>query len=300
MTTPSPPGRGGMTSHDVMQGVFWSVLAAIFHAFIPIGVRMLSDRLPSIEIVLFRNAMGLMFFMALFSWRGLGFLKTRNIGLHFQRNLANFGGMWLWFAALGLMPLAKAIALHFTVPIWATMMAIVVLAERPGRRRLIATAIGFIGVLIILRPGTVPIGLAALMVLGSAFLYAGVGIYSRVLGRTDDPATTTFYYQLMLSVFALGPALFVWVPPVWDDLPGLALVAAAGTLAPYFQIRAFKHAEASVVTPIDFLRLPIASSVAWVLFGETTEAWTWFGAAVIFASTYTMTVAASRAAKNSG
>ncbi len=286
-----------MTSRDVTLGVLWSVLAAIIHAFVPIGVRMLSDRIPPVEIVFFRNAIGLLFFLMLFSWRGLGFLKTANIGLHVQRNLANFGGMWLWFAALGLMPLSKAIALHFTVPIWATIMAIVVLTERPGPRRLIATAIGFCGVLVILRPGAIPIGPAALMVLGSAFLYAGVGIYSRVLGRTDDPKTTTFYYQLMLTGFALGPALWVWVAPAWSDLPALLLVAAAGTLAPYCQIRAFKHAEASIVTPIDFLRLPVAASLAWLLFGETTEAWTWAGAAVIFASTYAMMRTASRAAR---
>jgi len=210
-----------MTSRDVTLGVFWSVLAAIFHAVVPIGVRLLSDRMPPVEIVFFRNAIGLMFFLMLFSWRGLGFVKTANFGLHVQRNLINFGGMWLWFAALGLLPLSKAIALHFTVPIWTTILAIIVLTERPGRRRLIATAIGFCGVLVILRPGAIPIGPAALMVLGSALLYAGVGIYSRVLGRTDDPATTTFYYQIMLSVFALGPALFVWVPPAWADLPAL-------------------------------------------------------------------------------
>lgn len=286
-----------MTSHDVFLGVFWSVLAAVFHSFVPIGVRMLSGHMPSIEIVFFRNTIGLLLFLALFCWRGLGFVKTRHIGLHFQRNLVNFTGMWLWFAALGLMPLSKAVALHFTVPIWATVLAIIVLTERPGPRRLTATAIGFCGVLVILRPGAIPIGSASLMVLGSAMLYAGVGIYSRVLGRTDDPATTTFYYQLMLSVFALGPSLFEWVAPVWADLPALLLVAAAGTLAPYCQIRAFTHAEASVVSPIDFLRLPIAAGVAWMLFGETTEAWTWAGAAVIFGATYYMTVVASRSAK---
>jgi len=297
MAIPPPPGRGGMTSHDVFLGVFWSVLAAIFHSFVPIAVRLLSGHMPSIEIVFFRNAIGLVFFLALFSWRGFGFVKTRNFGLHLQRNLVNFSGMWLWFAALGLMPMAKAIALHFTVPIWATILAIVILTERPGPRRLIATAIGFGGVLIILRPGMIPVGFAALMVLGSAILYAGVGIYSRVLGRTDDPATTTFYYQLMLSVFALGPALFVWVAPVWDDLPALLAVAAAGTIAPYCQIRAFKYAEASVVSPIDFLRLPVTASFAWVVFGESTEVWTWIGAAVIFGSTYYMTLVASRAAR---
>lgn len=291
------PGSGGISSRDVFQGVLWAVLAAVFHAFVPVAVRMLSGHMHSIEIVFWRNAIGLVFFVALFSWRGAGFLKTRRLGLHLQRNLVNFCGMWLWFAALGLMPLAKAIALHFTIPVWTTLLAIAVLTERPGPRRLIAIAIGFAGVLVILRPGAIPVGFSALMVLGSAILYAGVGIYSRVLGRTDAPATTTFYYQLALSLFALGPAVFVWVWPVWADLPGLLLLAAAGTLAPYCQIRAYAHAEASVVAPIDFLRLPSAAAVAYVMFGETTDAWTWAGAAVIFGATWYMTAVASHSAR---
>lgn len=286
-----------MTSRDFVLGAAWAAAAAALHALVPVSVRLLSEHMPPIEIVFFRNALGLMFFVAFFAWRGLGAMSTAKIGLHLQRNLCNFVGMWLWFAAIAAMPIAKAIALHFTEPLMATVLAILFLGERPALRRWLAIGAGFVGVLIILRPGIIAFQWPALMVLGSAFLYAGTVIYTRILGRTDSPTTTTFYYQLMLAAFALPFALPVWVWPVWDDVPGLALLAVAGTAAPYCIIRAFKHAEASAIAPFNFLRLPITAGLAFLLFGEPTEIWTWVGAGLIFSAAYLMTRAERRAGR---
>ncbi len=185
-----------------LRGALWAIAAAAFHSLVPLAVRLLSDSLPPVEIVFLRNLIGLGALGAYFAWRGFGALKTRRIAIHAQRNVLNFAGMWLWFAALGVMPLGQAVALHFTVPLMAVVLAVIFLRERPGALRWTATFIGFGGVLIILRPGTIEIGPAAMLVLGSAISYAGVGIYTRVLGRTDDAAVTTFYYLLMLTVFA--------------------------------------------------------------------------------------------------
>ena len=196
-----------------LRGAMWAVAAAVFHSLVPVAVRMLSGSLPAIEIVFLRTLIGLMALMVFFCWRGLGNLRTERIGLHVQRNTLNFFGMWLWFAAIALMPLGQAIALHFTVPLMAVLLAVLILGERPGARRWTGTFVGFCGVLVILRPGVVEIGWPAMMVLGSALSYAGVGIYTRVLGRTEDPAVTTFYYQLMLTIMAIVPALMVWVAP---------------------------------------------------------------------------------------
>lgn len=286
-----------MSSRDFVLGAAWAVAAASLHALVPVAVRLLAGHMPVIEIVFFRNFLGLMFFVAYFAWRGFGAMSTARIGLHLQRNLCNFAGMWLWFAAIAAMPIAKAIALHFTEPLMATVLAIAFLGERPALRRWLAIGAGFVGVLIILRPGAVPFEWPALMALGSAFLYAGTVIYTRMLGRTDSPATTTFYYQLMLAAFALPFAVPVWVWPVWADVPGLALLAVAGTAAPYCIIRAFKHAEASAIAPFNFLRLPITAGFAFLLFGETTDAWTWVGAGLIFTAAYLMTRAERRAGR---
>ena len=301
-----------MTSRDVMLGVLWGLWAAIFHSFVPIAVKLL-DRIPAIELVFLRNILGLGLFLAIASWRGLGFVFTRRIGIHFQRNFANFAGMWLWFAGLALLPIAKAVALHFTVPLMVVILAVVFLRERPGAVRLISTLIGFGGVLIILRPGAVPIDAATFLVLGSALSYAGVAIYTRALSGADAPATTTFYYHAMLSILALlsmaigwgvaihvpsfgfSPDLFVWVTPGWADAPGLVLLAVSGSVAPYCLVRAFVHAEATIVEPVEYLRLPITALVAYFVFDQTTDVWVWVGAAITAGATYYMTRHEARA-----
>ena len=283
MNAKSKPGGGALPA--VVQAALWAAAAAALHSLVPVAVRLLSDSMASIEIVFLRNLIGLSALLTFYAWRGFGALRTRRIGLHFQRNVLNFAGMWLWFAALGLMPLGQAVALHFTVPLMAVLLAVAILGERPGPRRWAATLIGFCGVLVILRPGMIEIGVPALLVLGSAISYAGVSTYTRVLGRTESAGATTFYYQLMLTLFAAGPALWVWRMPGLHDVPALLLVAFAGTLAPYCLIRAYMKAEASFVAPCDFLRLPFTTLMAMLLFGEPTELWTWVGAAVIFSST---------------
>jgi drug/metabolite transporter (DMT)-like permease len=288
-------GAGAKTSRVALVAVAWAVVAALFYSLVPVGVRLLAqEKMPPIEIVFFRNAIGFVLFLAFFSWRGFGSLRTERFGLHLQRNVANFVGMWLWFTALTMMPLSKAIALHFTEPMMAAILAVLVLGERPGLRRIVALAAGFAGVLIVLRPGVIPMGMASAMVLSSAFLYACVSVYSRVLGRTDAASTTTFYYQAMLTVFSLIPAVWVWVWPGWGDLPGLFLIGVFGTAAPYCMIRSLRMAEATLILPVGFLRLPFTAGMAFVLFSEPTEAWTWIGAAVIFSGTYFMTRGESR------
>ncbi|NKB19600.1 MAG: EamA family transporter [Alphaproteobacteria bacterium] len=302
--TQSPPGSPA--GNEVVIGAAWGVGAAAAHSFVPIAVRLLSH-IPAIELVFFRNLIGLTILLAIVSWRGFQFLRTNRLGFHIQRNLANFIGMWLWFAGLAFLPIAKAVALHFTVPLIVVILAVIFLRERPGPVRLVCTLIGFGGVLVILRPGTVPLSPAAFLVLGSALSYAGVAIYTRSLGKTDHATTTTFYYQFMLSIFAgismltgwliasnipdTGIPLdwFAWVTPTVSDIPGLVLLAISGTVAPYCLVRAFIHAEATIVEPIEYLRLPITALVAYLVFDQTTDIWVWIGAAVIAGSTYYMT-----------
>lgn len=284
-----------MSRNELVQGALWAAGAACLHSLIPVAVRLLSGDMAPIQIVFYRNLFGLMVFLAFFSWRGFGFLKTAHIGLHLQRNVANFAGMWLWFAAVAVMPISKAIALHFSDPMFAMLLAVLVLKERPGPLRIAALVAGFAGVLVVLRPGAIPIGWPSLMVLGSAMLYSTLPIYSRVLGRTDPASTTTFYYQAMLMTFAFVPSLWVWVWPTWDDAPALVLLALAGTAAPYCIIRAVRHAEASLVSPLGFLRLPLTAMFGFVLFGEPTEIWTWVGAALIFGGAYLATHGEARA-----
>ncbi|MBI77332.1 MAG: hypothetical protein CMM53_06070 [Rhodospirillaceae bacterium] len=302
----NPNNSQGKSGNQVLIGAVWGIAAATAHSFVPIAVRLL-DHIPAIELVFFRNSIGLLIIFTIISWRGFQFWKTNRLGFHIQRNLANFIGMWLWFAGLAFLPIAKAVALHFTVPLMVVVLAVIFLRERPGIVRLICTLIGFAGVLVILRPGALPMSPAAFLVLGSALSYAGVAIYTRSLGKTDHPTTTTFYYQFTLTVFAsismfvgwllgtLNPGLglpatwFTWVTPSVTDIPALLLLAISGTVAPYCLVRAFVHTEATIVEPIEYLRLPITAAIAYLIFDQSTDLWVWIGAAIIAGSTYVMT-----------
>ena len=303
MNPNNPQGKSG---NQVLIGSMWGIAAATAHSFVTIAVRLL-DHIPAIELVFFRNLIGLLIILTIISWRGFQFWKTNRLGFHIQRNLANFIGMWLWFAGLAFLPIAKAVALHFTVPLMVVVLAVIFLRERPGIMRLTCTLVGFAGVLVILRPGALPMSPAAFLVLGSALSYAGVAIYTRSLGKTDHPSTTTFYYQFTLTVFAsismfvgwllstLNPDLglpatwFTWVTPSVTDIPALLLLAISGTVAPYCLVRAFVHTEATIVEPIEYLRLPITAGIAYLIFDQSTDLWVWVGAAIIAGSTYVMT-----------
>lgn len=279
----------------VLQGICWAVTAAMFHSLVPVAVRWMSAKFPAIEIVFLRNFIGFLFLLTLYAGRGLAALRTKRISIHIQRSLSNFVGMWMWFYAIGVMPIGQAIALHFTTPLWAALLAVLVLRERPGISRWGAIAAGFIGVLVILRPGAVPFGWSSAMVLASASLYAMTTIYTRVIGRTEDPGVTTFYYQFFLMLFSLGPALWTWVMPSWNDMPAILMLGAVGTIAPYCIIRALKCAEATVTAPFDFLRMPFTTFMGFVFFNETTGVWVWVGGAIIFGATYYMTWREARA-----
>ncbi len=224
--------------------------------------------------------------------------------------------MWMWFAGLSALPIAAAVSLHFTIPLMVIVLAIIFLGERPGPSRLIPTFIGFVGIIVILRPGTLPINNSALLVLGSALSYGAVAIYTRSLGATEHPNTTTFYYQMMVCAFsALSMSIgwliamylpdetlqvlnFRWIIPNTADIPALLLLAISGTLAPYCLVRALVHAEATIIEPIEYLRLPISAGIAWLIFDQATDVWTWVGATIIAGSTLYMTRSEAKMAKS--
>jgi len=145
--------------------------------------------------------------------------------------------------------------------------------------------LGFVGVLVILRPGSVPFGLPSAGVLASAALYGGSVIYIKIMTRTEQISSITFYTHLVMLILALVPTVMYWRTPGWNDAPALALLAGCGTIAPYCFSRALKTMDAAVVAPFDFLRLPFTALAGLLLFAESTSVWTWIGAAVIIGAT---------------
>lgn len=272
---------------EAARGILFAVAAAGLFSLVPIFVRLLADTMPAMQIVFWRMLGGTVLMGLYFLATGIRGLHTRRLGGHALRTGANFFGMVLWFWGIALLPLDQAVALHFTFPLFAVVLAALALRERVGAHRAVAAGIGFTGVLIILRPGMGEADPAALVVLGAALLYALSAILTKILGRGESAAAIVFYSSLLSALAAALLSGWDWAAPAWRDLPWILGLGLCGTVAPFLFTRALQLGDASLIVPLDFLRLPMVSALAALLFAETPDVWSWVGAAVIFvAATY--------------
>jgi drug/metabolite transporter (DMT)-like permease len=188
--------------------------------------------------------------------------------------------------AISLLPLATVFAIEFTMPVWAAVLAMIFLGERLNQGRIVMLALGVVGVLVMLRPGLAVIQPAALVMLVGAFAYASTMVATKRLSGHDSAFAILFYMAVIQLPLALVPALPQWVWPGLRDLPWVLALGVVGLSAHYCMTRAFRLADAMVVVPIDFLRLPLIAVVGALLYGERLDLVIMVGAAVIFAGTF--------------
>lgn len=271
------------TRHPVIRASLWMSGALFSFMTMAVGARELSGALGTFEILFFRSAIGLIAVSLLLSRSGWHQIATSKLGVHIVRNTAHFGGQFGWFYGIALIPLAEVFAIEFTVPVWTAIMAAVLLGERITRPRVIAVVLGVIGVWMILRPGTAVVNPAALAVLLGALGYALSHTLTKKLAATDTPLAILFYMTVIQLPLGLIPALTHWVAPPANAWPWLAAVGLAALSAHYCMTRAFRLADATVVVPMDFLRLPLAAVIGYLFYAEAIEWWVLAGAVVIFA-----------------
>ncbi|NQV84787.1 MAG: DMT family transporter [Rhodospirillales bacterium] len=251
-----------------------------------LGGRELSGDMSTFEILFFRSLIGLAVVSTLLSRSGWAQIKSEKIGLHTIRNCSHYVGQFGWFYGISLLPLAQVFALEFTLPIWTAILAPVLLGERLTGTRIAVIIIGFTGALIILRPGMVPIDTATLVVLIAAFGFALSHTLTKKLSGTDSALSILFYMTLVQLPLGLVPSLFNWVTPTIAHVPWLILIGVSGLTAHFCMVRAFLHADAIVVIPMDFLRLPLIAIIGLILYAEPLDVWVLVGAAVIFAGNF--------------
>ncbi len=296
MTSAGAPPSNTVSS-SVLTGVVIAVLSMFLFSSTHTCVRYLTDTMTAPQIVFWRMLISMAILMPYFAWKGLHLLKTQRPSMHMMRAIINFAGMIMWFYAIGVVPLGKAVAIHFTLPLFVILLAIVFLGERVGIRRTVATVIGFSGTLVVLQPGNLEVGWAELMILGSAALYAGTVIFLKFMVKTETPLALTFYTNFFILFLSLPLSIWLWVSPTIDDILPILFIGVTGTLAPFMYTSALKMADASIIGPTDFLRLPITSGFAFALFGEVPTIWVWIGGGVIFLSTWYITLRESRLEK---
>lgn len=234
------------------------------------------------EIMEIRTVLG---FVMLLPWvwagGGLEAMRTSRMRMHVARNVVHYGGQFCWFLALTMIPLSQVIAIEFTMPIWSAILAVNFLGEKMNRWKNLAFALGLIGVLIIVRPIGAKVDPGQLIVLIGAIGFAMSFVAVKSLTRTDSPLQIMFWMLILQSVMGLVPALADWTWPSATVWGWMLVVAFAGTFSHYCIARALLHADATVVVPMDFLRLPLAVVIGWLVYAEVLDVYTAFGAVLI-------------------
>lgn len=281
-------------SAALSRTILWMVGALLSFISMAIAGRELAGELSVTQLLVIRSTIGVLIIASLIQrqpqqWQ---LLKTPTPGLHLIRNTAHFVGQYGWFVAIGSIPLAEVFALEFTTPIWCLLLAPLLVGEKITRVRAAAVLLGFIGILIILRPGIAIIHPAALGVLGAAICFSIAYLMTKkITGQktahgSQSPLTLLFYMCLVQMLLSAIPALTDWTPVASQHLPWLLLVSVTALSAHYCITRALKLADASVVVPIDFLRLPLIALLGYLVYDETLDIWVLVGAAVMLGGNY--------------
>ena len=247
-------------------------------------VRFVSEVLPPLQIAFFRNIFGLAFLLPLLMRSRFAILRTKQIGLHALRGVINMAAMLMFFTALAISPIAKVTALGFTAPIFMAILAVLVLGERFRIYRWSAIFLGFVGMLIILRPGLVAIDTGALLVIGSAALWAVAMIIIKIQSRTESSLTIVAYMGIFLGVFSIAPAVWVWQPFGLQTLGFMVLIGLFGSIAQMAISESLKETDSTALMPFDFLKLIWTAMIGVWFFSEIPDIYTWIGATVIFLS----------------
>jgi drug/metabolite transporter (DMT)-like permease len=270
-----------------VRGALWMLLAALIWSVNEATIKGLGRSLDPLQISFFRCFFGgLTVLPFIFVSAGTRAFRTQRFGGHFIRAAAGYVAMALAFYSIIHMPLADATALGFTRPLFMVVLAVLFLGEAVRWRRWTATAVGFLGVIVMARPGLETIDLALAAAIGSAFFVALVSVMIKKLAETEHPATIIFYFGIISSTLALGPALFVWRTPTLLEFFVLAGIGAFGSLGQYLTILAFRVGEATAVDPFDYARLLYATIFGFLFFAELPDGYTLLGATIIIGSTW--------------
>jgi drug/metabolite transporter (DMT)-like permease len=274
---------------DTLRACLWMIGAIVSFTSMAVAGRAVSLDLDTFEIMMYRSLIGLCIVMVVSTLaRTRSQITTRSLGLHMIRNISHFTGQNLWFYAITVIPLAQVFALEFTSPLWVMVLSPLILGERLTRTRAISALFGFIGILIVARPSPETFDIGLLAAACAAIGFAGSAVFTRRLTRTETITCILFYLTLMQAVFGVICAGFdgdiAW--PTAGNWPWIVVIGCAGLLAHFCLTTALRLAPATVVMPIDFVRLPVIAILGMLVYAEPLDPYVILGAAVIFVANY--------------
>jgi drug/metabolite transporter (DMT)-like permease len=280
------PGLPAVATTNLVRVILWMTGALLSFSLMAVAIRALAASLTVLEILAIRSGVGFFVMLAMMAvWPDLrSAVRSRHPMLHLFRNTIHLAAQYLWASSLLLLPLATVFALEFTTPAWALLLAVTVLRERATVSRVGAVLFGFIGVVVILRPGIITFQPAGLLVLTAALGFAVTLVTTKRLTRTDTTFAIIFWMnaiQFPLTMLGSDP-LFVMKLGA-DQLWAFAAVGLTGLTSHYCLANAFRSGDAAVVVPLDFLRIPLIAVIGWLIYREHVDAFVFLGAGLIIA-----------------
>lgn len=267
------------------RGAIWIVASCLVLSLMQAVVKLLGARLDTFQIAFFRCLFGLVVILPFMLRAGPAVFKTRRPLEHLSRGLLGATAMVSGFYAITHMPLADATAISFAKPLFLIVLAVLFLGETVRWRRWTATAVGFLGVLIMVRPGQSEVGFATMVALFGTLCVALVVVLVKKLSQTESPLTIVFSFGVVSTAAMLVPAILVWQQPTWTELLLLVSVGALGSAGQTMAVKGFHVGEATAVMPFDYSRLIIAGLLGYLFFADVPGWHTLLGASLIVAST---------------
>ena len=269
---------------DNLKGVATITVAALGFTVMITLIKLAGERLHITQILFVRQSLMTLIVLPSILSHFPGCLRTGRLDLQLARVAAALVAMLCGFTAIIHLPLAEATALGFAKAFFVTIFAILILRERVGPRRWAAIAVGFAGVLVMVRPGTEAFDPMALLAVAGAAGAAMVVVIIRLLSRTDRPITILSYQAILVGLAVAGPAAWFWQWPTPWEWGLLVAVGAVSYVAQMLNIYAYKWGEASVMASLDYVRLLWATLLGWLVFETLPGPWTWAGAAIVIAA----------------
>lgn len=273
-------------SSAVLRAALWMVGTLSSFSLLAVATRELSADYSAVQILFFRNTVSLAIMLPVVAAIGWSRMRSRYTRLHVVRNVIHLAASLGWYQGIAVLPLAQVFAIEFTAPFWVALMAVILLGERMNRGRATALIFGLAGMLIILRPGFSEFNIGSLYVLGAAIGFAATHIATKRLTGTDTVVMVLFWMVAIQFPISAVAAVFSWSALSWGMVPWALLVGATGLSAHYCMTRALHLADATVVIPMDFMRLPLIAIVGFAVYSERFDAFVLIGALVMFSGNY--------------
>lgn len=242
------------------------------------------SRLNAFQVMEIRAIIGFFLLLPLvYAAGGFSAMRTARPWRHIWRNVVHYAAQYAWLAAVALIPLAQVVSIEFTMPIWVALLAWLTIGEKLNQWKVIAIVLGLVGVWIIVRPDAGRVELGQLLSLGAAVGFSVSVILVKALTRTDSVVRIIFWMLIIQGILGIVPAWLVWQPIPAELWPWLVLVAICGTFSHYCMARAMLHTDATIVVPMDFLRVPATAVAGWLIYSEAIDIYTVAGATLILA-----------------